>query len=81
MKPLILLILAFLGPISALSLNETSQKDLLKYVLNQGNVLDMVNLLRNQVDREFFDELKRQGWSDEKITTTFKEPSPSKLTM
>ena len=79
MKPLMLLILAFLGPISALNLNETSQKDLLKYVLNQGNILDLVNILKNDIDREFFAELKRQGWSDDKIKAEFEEPSPSKF--
>lgn len=76
MKLVCLLILGLLGPISALNLNETSQKDLLKYVLNQGNVLDMVKLLRNDIDREFFAELTRQGWSEEKIIAEFKEPSP-----
>ena len=69
-------ILVLLGPISALNLNETSSKDLLKYVLNQGNVLDMVQLLRNDIDREFFAELKKQGWSEDQILTEFKDRSP-----
>ena len=76
MKLVCLMFLGLLGPISALNLNETSQKDLLKYVLNQGNVLDMVKLLRNDIDREFFAELTRQGWSEEKIIAEFKEPNP-----
>ena len=75
MKPKVILILAFLGP--CLGSFNPKPEEILRYVLSQGNIYDMVLQFRNEIDQKFTTELKRQGWSDEDIKNeleTVKEP-------
>ena len=76
MKPALIFILALLGPCLG-SLPKPTPKEIMRYVLSQGNILDMVLQFRNEIDQKFTSELQRQGWSDEDIKAeleTVKEP-------